>query len=90
MANQFKLRLPDQLREQLEESIKRSGNSLNTEIVWRLGQSFLMDQLREGLRRETKRADEAQRRANQLTDYLLQITTTDRVPQEEPEKGEAA
>jgi hypothetical protein len=75
MANQFKLRLPEPLRERLEESIKESGNSLNTEIVQRLGLSFRFDEMREALRKEQQRTDEAQQRVNQLTDFLLQVTS---------------
>jgi len=37
---QFKLRMPEPLREKLEESTRRSGSSLNTEIVRRLERSF--------------------------------------------------
>jgi hypothetical protein len=40
---QFKLRMPEPLREAVEESAKRSGNSLNTEIVQRLEQSVRQD-----------------------------------------------
>jgi Arc-like DNA binding domain len=40
---QFKLRMPEPLREAVEQSAKRSGNSLNTEIVQRLEQSFRQD-----------------------------------------------
>jgi CHAD domain-containing protein len=79
----FKLRLPEQLRERLEDSCKESGNSLNTEIVRRLGQSFDMDLLKEALRHAQRRTDEAQQRTNQLTDVLLQMTTKVRVPAEE-------
>jgi hypothetical protein len=41
---QFKLRLPEPLRAELEESKRRSGNSLNTEIVQRLDRSVRLDQ----------------------------------------------
>jgi hypothetical protein len=41
---QFKLRMPEPLREAVEQSAKRSGNSLNTEIVHRLERSVRQDQ----------------------------------------------
>jgi Arc-like DNA binding domain len=40
----FKLRLPDPLRAEIEESARRSGRSINTEIVERLEQSVRQDQ----------------------------------------------
>ena len=41
---QFKLRMPEPLREAVEASAKRSGNSLNTEIVQRLERSVRQEQ----------------------------------------------
>jgi hypothetical protein len=46
---QLKVRLPEELRERLEQSSERSGRSLNNEIVWRLGQSFEEKRPREAL-----------------------------------------
>jgi hypothetical protein len=39
----FKLRMSAPLRAELDESAERSGNSLNSEIVQRLGQSLARD-----------------------------------------------
>jgi hypothetical protein len=41
---QFKLRMPEPLRAAIEESARRSGSSLNTEIVQRLDRSVRQDQ----------------------------------------------
>jgi Arc-like DNA binding domain len=41
---QFKLRMPEPLRAAIDESVRRSGNSLNTEIVQRLEKSVRQDQ----------------------------------------------
>jgi len=90
-VQQFKLRLPEALRTQLEKSAEESGNSLNTEIIQRLGQSFMMDKLREGMdRTEQERAD-TQRRLNAMTEYLLQhVRWSSDPPQEQPKKREDA
>lgn len=40
---QFRIRLPADLKEKIEESAKDNGRSLNAEIVHRLGLSFLND-----------------------------------------------
>lgn len=39
-SDQFPLRLPDGMREQLKDAANLSGRSMNTEIVHRLEQSF--------------------------------------------------
>lgn len=39
-ANKFMLRLPDGMRERLKEVAKKSGRSMNAEIVQRLGRTF--------------------------------------------------
>jgi hypothetical protein len=36
----FKLRLPEGLRRQLEAEAQKSERSINSEILWRLGQTF--------------------------------------------------
>jgi predicted transcriptional regulator len=79
MMQQFKLRLPEKLKAQLEESAKESGNSLNSEIIWRLGQSFQMDKMREGLREVERERAATQQRCNQLHDVLLQLLSKDLV-----------
>jgi hypothetical protein len=38
--NQYKLRLPDSLRDSLNKSAEAADRSLNSEIVWRLTQSL--------------------------------------------------
>jgi len=45
---QFKLRLPDELKRELEELAGMSGRSLTAEIVWRLEQSLISPAGREG------------------------------------------
>lgn len=40
---QYKLRIPPELKKQLEDSAKDSNRSMNAEIVLRLQQSFLND-----------------------------------------------
>jgi hypothetical protein len=40
MAQGFKLRMPDELREAVEQSAEQSGKSLNSEIVDRLQSTF--------------------------------------------------
>jgi len=37
---QFNLRVPIELKQQVEEAAKESGRSINAEAVYRLGQSF--------------------------------------------------
>ena len=39
MAQQFKLRMPEKLREAIDQACQETGTSLNAEIVQRLGQS---------------------------------------------------
>jgi hypothetical protein len=80
----FKLRLPEALHARIKESADQSSNSVNSEIVRRLGMSFKMDTLREGLLEVERQRDATQARCNQLTDVLLQMTTKVRVPSEEP------
>lgn len=70
---QFKLRMPEPLREAVEQSAKRSGNSINTEIVQRLGQSFDCEALRKQAAEARARELEMQNRLNLLVDRLLQI-----------------
>jgi hypothetical protein len=36
----FKLRMPEGLRQQLETVAREAGRSMNSEILWRLGQTF--------------------------------------------------
>ena len=36
----FKLRLPEGLRQQLEAEAEKAERSINSEILWRLGQTF--------------------------------------------------
>jgi hypothetical protein len=40
---QFKLRMPQKLKDDLERAVEISGRSLNAEIVWRLELSFEID-----------------------------------------------
>ena len=37
---QFKLRMPQSLKDDLEAAVESSGRTLNAEIIWRLEQSF--------------------------------------------------
>jgi hypothetical protein len=37
---QFNLRVPTELKQQVEDAAKESGRSINAEAVYRLGQSF--------------------------------------------------
>ena len=39
-VGQLKLRLPEALRQRLEDASNKSGRSLNNETVWRLTQTF--------------------------------------------------
>ena len=70
------------------------GNSLNSEIIWRLGQSYQMDKLREGLSVIEQERAATQRRCNELHDVLLQILTKNMdmvlVPKEQPKREDAA
>jgi hypothetical protein len=85
-AVQLKFRVREGLRAKLEAAAKEHGLTLNAEITMRLEQSFELDALkreleveRAHLRRTSDecfaRVAEAHQRTNQLTDYLLQITT---------------
>ena len=40
MAQQFKLRMPEKMREAIDQACRETGISLNAEIVQRLGQSL--------------------------------------------------
>jgi hypothetical protein len=85
----FKLRLPEALKAKLEEATKESGNSLNSEIIMRLGQSFQMDQMREGLREVSQQLAAAHEWNAKLADYVIALTAPKvRVPEVKP--GEAA
>lgn len=93
-AVQLKFRVPEAMRARLEEAAKIRGWTLNAEITHRLEQSFQLDEERrslDGEREYIRRSnaelarmhDDAQKRVNQLTDYLLQITAPNvRVPTE--------
>ena len=71
----FKLRLPQELRAQLQGSADQRGNSLNGEICRRLGMSFKMDELRGAYAKEVQERAATQQRCNALTDYVLALTS---------------
>ena len=86
MELQFRLRMGTELRTKLEDAARRSGLSINKEIVKRLSASFSIEEKRElqDIEREQSRAaaDDAQRRlaamqdrVNALTDRLLELTS---------------
>jgi hypothetical protein len=74
-AVQLKFRVHEELRSKLEEAARQHGVSLNAEIVRRLAQSFKTDEVWEAYRTLEQERAETQRRCNQLTDYVLALTS---------------
>jgi hypothetical protein len=85
---QLKFRVPERLRARIEEAAKARGLTLNAEITTRLEMSFELDQrLRElditsqnairAVQAAEARAAEDRRRANAITDYLLERQVPD-------------
>jgi hypothetical protein len=63
----FKLRLPEGLRRQLEAEAQKSKRSINSEILWRLGQTF-----GEEWRRFITGVEELERTEQERMDRLMQ------------------
>lgn len=51
-AEQFVVRFPDGMRDQIAEAAKAAGRSMNAEIVARLQQTFNLEPMREAKREE--------------------------------------
>jgi hypothetical protein len=71
------MRTTREMRERLEASARASGRSLAQEVEIRLEQSFRVDDVRREIKEFAAREADYQKRINQLTDLLLQITTKD-------------
>ncbi len=55
----FKLRMPEGLRQKLEAEAEKSGRSMNSEILWRLGHSF-SPEWQDAIAKVVKREKEAE------------------------------
>jgi hypothetical protein len=97
----FNLRLPEDLRNQLEAAKKASGRSLNAELVWRLSASFGLEQALERAERAERGEAFAWRQNAGLQELMLKFIAGDlRVvhkdqldqlkPQDQQKPGEAA
>lgn len=73
----MKLRMPPELREQIEAQSKINGRSMNAEIVYRLEQSFLWqnkgDYLRGEQSRETPKKDRLEKTSSQKVNMIGKI-----------------
>ena len=94
---QVGLRVKESLRTALDQAAEKHGISMNAEILLRLEQSFELDALKRELEIKSeyalravetaeKHRAEAQARANQLTDFLLQQWPNIRVQPKEEEQ----
>jgi hypothetical protein len=63
----FKLRLPEGLRQKLEAEAQKSERSINSEILWRLGQTF-----GEEWQRFVARMEERERSEQELRERIAQ------------------
>jgi hypothetical protein len=63
----FKLRMPEGLRQKLEAEAEKSERSINSEILWRLGQTF-----GEEWQRFVARMEERERSRQELRNRIAQ------------------
>jgi Arc-like DNA binding domain len=63
----LRLRMPEELRKRLSEEAEESGRSLNSEILWRLGQTF--DQ---AVQEFIADREEADKREREMFDQMMQ------------------
>lgn len=72
----FKLRMPEALRQKLEGEAEEAGRSINSEILWRLGQTFSEQWQRfiAGVEEREKKAEEVLERLAQSPEVQKIIT----------------